>query len=214
MLADERIPARYAAKPSIGLMLAVTFFAYLALPVRCDAQEERKAPESQPNGAAAGTPPESASRVRRLDAVTWNPAGDELTWVVSTLDLKSEGNASASGEKQSYAIHLDRATMTFNGETRGFSEDEAVQMHALMNILSRYAIESTIWWEQGQGNKVDENGRPSSPRNEKEDSKSRPLAKTRKESEYAGAPEPTSVTSPEARSGVTNIGKSRERNAQ
>jgi hypothetical protein len=213
MLADERIPARYAAKRPIGLMLAFSFFAYLALPVRCDAQEERKAPESQPNGAAAGTSPESASRVRRLDAVTWNPAGDELTWVVSTLDVKSEGNASASGEKQSYVIHLDRATMTFNGETRGFSEDEAVQMHTLMNILSRYAIESTIWWEQGQGNKVEENGRPS-PRNEKEDSKSKPLAKTRTESEYAGAREPASATRSETRSGVTKIGKSQERSAQ
>ena len=89
---------------------------------------------------------------RRLESLTWNSVKHELTWVVS--------NSEKEKKEQSYRIQMDSATMSVNGESRGFSKREAANVHVLMDILSRYAIESTVWWEDGQGEKLDEKGRP------------------------------------------------------
>ena len=60
----------------------------------------------------------------------------------------------------SVVIHLESATMRFKGEGRHFSEDEAKGVHVLMDIISRYAMEATVWWETGQGEKIDGKGNP------------------------------------------------------
>jgi hypothetical protein len=98
---------------------------------------------------------------RRLETVTWNPTTCELTWVVS------EGNTSAGAylplARETYLVHVDAAVMQFNGEGRRFSQEEAQHVHTFMDILSQYAIGSTIWWELGQGEKVEEQKNPSPP---------------------------------------------------
>ena len=103
--------------------------------------------EPQGNSKASG-------KRRRLETVTWNPTTCELTWVIS------EGERSAGSylpvTRATYVIHMDSAIMQFDGEGRRFSQDEAENVHALMNILSEYAVESTIWWDMGQGEKLDE----------------------------------------------------------
>jgi len=92
------------------------------------------------------------AKPRKLESMTWNSVKHELTWVVS--------NSEKEKKVQSYRIAMDTATMSVNGESRGFSKREAANVHVLMDILSRYAIESTVWWEDGQGEKLDEKGRP------------------------------------------------------
>jgi len=89
---------------------------------------------------------------RRLESLTWNSVKHELTWVVS--------NSEKEKKEQGYRIQMDSASMNVNGESRGFSKREAANVRVLMDILSRYAIESTMWWEDGQGEKLDEKGRP------------------------------------------------------
>jgi hypothetical protein len=95
---------------------------------------------------------------RRLESVTWNSVEHKLTWVVSVGD-KKDGTYKAT-ENRSYRIDLDKAVMTFDGEDRRFSSDEAASVHKLMDLLAKYAVESTIWWESGEGQKLDKNGKP------------------------------------------------------
>jgi hypothetical protein len=98
------------------------------------------------------------AKLRRLESVTWNPVTEELTWVISSGDRKTGGYEAGAGD--TYKIHMDAAIMRFEGEGRRFSSDEADQVHKLMDVLSRYAIESTIWWEHGEGEKLNDDGNP------------------------------------------------------
>ena len=92
-------------------------------------------------------------KARRLETVTWSPTEHKLTWVVASGDM-DEGKFKSKG-KLSYVIDLDKATMQFNGENRGFSKNEAANVHALMDLVAKYAVESTVWWDDGQGDKLD-----------------------------------------------------------
>jgi len=98
------------------------------------------------------------TKLRRLESVTWNPVTEELTWVISSGDKKT--GSYEPGHGATYKIHMDAAIMGFEGEDRRFSSEEAEQVHKLMDVISRYAIESTIWWEQGEGERLDKDGNP------------------------------------------------------
>ncbi len=93
---------------------------------------------------------------RRLESVTWNSVKHELTWVISKGERDRETGAYKPLTTQTYLINIDKATMTFNGETRSFSKQEAVNVLALLDIIAKYAIESTVWWDQGHGRRTDE----------------------------------------------------------
>lgn len=110
---------------------------------------------------AAGQQQERASR--RLKSVTWNPVDHKLTWTVT--DGKLKGGEFLAGEDTTYEIDMDEATMTFNGEDRGFSKNEAVRVHALMDLITKYAAESTVWWEQGQGVPIPKGAKPEKGKN-------------------------------------------------
>jgi hypothetical protein len=96
-----------------------------------------------------------AVAIRKLESVSWNPATRELTWVVSKATRTSKNTV-----KDTYIIRVDQALMKFEGERRGFDPKEARSVQTLLNLLSRYAVESTVWWEQGQGIKLDDRVKP------------------------------------------------------
>ena len=98
--------------------------------------------------------PGMTQQLRRIEAVTWNPVTDELTWVVSA-GVSSSGSYKPESS-MTYLIHLGSATMMFNGERRRFGTDEADNVRILIDVLGRYAAESTIWWEAGMGQKFDD----------------------------------------------------------
>jgi hypothetical protein len=90
---------------------------------------------------------------RRLESVTWSPVDHKLTWTVtegSVVDGRFQGNG-----KSTYEIRMDKALMSVKGEDRRFSKSEAVSVHALMDLVSKYAVESTVWWDAGEGDPVD-----------------------------------------------------------
>jgi hypothetical protein len=93
---------------------------------------------------------------RRLETITWNPVDHKLTWTVTKGTLDS--GKFQSKEKTTYEINMDSATMTLNGEGRRFSKREAVSVHALMDLVAKYAAESTMWWDAGHGDPVDGSG--------------------------------------------------------
>jgi hypothetical protein len=84
--------------------------------------------------------------VRRLESVMWEPLQGQLTWVVSVWDLGSD--MSHPSELERYVIHVNAGTMDSKGEQRAF-EVPKTDLHALMDILSIYAMRCTIWWERG-----------------------------------------------------------------
>lgn len=90
---------------------------------------------------------------RRLESVVWSPSDHKLTWVISTGTKDTAGKYKPV-KSQTYNIDMSAATMTFNGEGRRFSRDEAKNVHVLMDLISKYAVESTIWWDQGQGTPI------------------------------------------------------------
>ena len=102
-----------------------------------------------------------AESVRRLESFTWAPNSSVLTWDISTGSMVDDSYKPKATDH--YQIDLDKATMTFNGETRRFSDDEAATVQSLMRLLSQYAVESTVWFETGQGDPVDGNGTGSRP---------------------------------------------------
>jgi hypothetical protein len=107
---------------------------------------------------AAGSSVQAQDRgPRRLESVTWNSVEHKLTWVVST---GKPGDTQKPAETKTYKIDMDAAIMTFNEENRRFSSEEAASVHALMDLLSKYAVESTVWWEAGQGQRIDKNSKP------------------------------------------------------
>ncbi|MGB9606067.1 MAG: hypothetical protein ACPL88_09350, partial [Bryobacteraceae bacterium] len=106
---------------------------------------QERAPEAKPSRAP-----------RRLESVTWNSVKRELTWVISRGERDQKTGAYKPLSTDTYLINMDKATMTFNGETRSFSKQEAINVSALLDIIAKYAIESTLWWDQGYGRRVDE----------------------------------------------------------
>ncbi len=127
--------------------------ALLALPAIGCAQEGRRAQnqESPPNlRAAQQEQPQDPETPRRLESVTWNSVNHELMWVISSGD-KSGGTLYRAAASANYRISLDDATMTFDGETRRFSREEASNVRVLMDLIGKYAVDSTVWWEDGQG---------------------------------------------------------------
>jgi len=99
--------------------------------------EEEKAPAQK-----------SPAKVRRLESVTWNPDTAVLSWVVSNFDtLETEKAAPVS--QDTYSIKMDGAIMKYKDEDRKFDPVGAKNVRTLMNLISLYAIESTVWWDQG-----------------------------------------------------------------
>ena len=104
---------------------------------------------------------DGSASLRRLESITWDSVKHELTWDVSRGEKK--GDAYQPNSKDRYEINMDNATMTVNGKSRRFSEDEATNVRTLMDFISRYALESTVWWEDGEGDPVDGSGTPTKP---------------------------------------------------
>jgi hypothetical protein len=96
---------------------------------------------------------QDAPTVRRLESVSWSPVKHRLTWEISSDAEKTDSIPAVKTDH--YEIQMDDATMTYNGETRRFSENEALQVRAVMDVISKYAADSTLWWEEGQGDPVD-----------------------------------------------------------
>jgi hypothetical protein len=101
--------------------------------------------------------------VKHLKSVTWDLNTHKLVWVVET-GTKTNGDFVASGTAR-YEVSPDEARMKFADETRGFTAEEAASLHHLLDVLSVYCAESTVWWDQGKGVPIDNQNQttPASP---------------------------------------------------
>lgn len=99
--------------------------------------------------------------VKRLDSVTWDLNTHKLVWVVQTGS--EETGSFVPGASAKYEISPKDAVMAFGEEKRGFTPEEASSLNDLLNVLSLYCAESTVWWDQGQGTPVDKKSTPAAP---------------------------------------------------
>jgi hypothetical protein len=94
---------------------------------------------------------------KRLSSVTWDLMTHRLTWDVQTgREVNGEFRAESTAH---YEISPDDAVMQVLNERRGFAAAEAKSLHRLLDTLSLYCAESAVWWDQGQGEKLEE-GKP------------------------------------------------------
>ncbi len=135
--------------------------ALLTLPAIGCAQEKRVQNDGSLDHRKAAQEkdePKAPEQPRRLETVTWNSVKHELTWVISSGDRAKKGDGGGLFQPEhsaNYQISLDEATMSFEGETRRFSREEASNVHVLMDLIAKYAVDSTVWWEDGQGEPLD-----------------------------------------------------------
>jgi hypothetical protein len=84
-----------------------------------------------------------------LKSVTWDPSEHMLRWEVVNP---------APRKNTVFTIKMDVATMESGEEVRRFSKQEAATVHRLMDLVTKYAAESTVWWEEGEGKPVQKDG--------------------------------------------------------
>ena len=95
-------------------------------------------------------------KIRRLESVTWNPITDQLSWVVTNGSAGDGGKYVPDPDKRfQYVIDLKEVTMEHEGNKRRFAKEEADNVLMVMQLISRYAQESTVWWEEGKGDPLD-----------------------------------------------------------
>ena len=94
---------------------------------------------------------------KRLQSVTWDLKAHRLTWVVQKGAEGKNGEFQAKTTEQ-YEIAPDEAVMMFSEEKRGFTKDEARALHRLLDTLSQYCAESVVWWDRGEGDRMDKDG--------------------------------------------------------
>ncbi len=145
-------------------LISASLATVLVLPALSCAQnrsaqpQDRQATLRMARQKHAAPPKQEDDAAWRLETVSWDPVKHELTWVITKGDKKGAAYKPQASEK--YLINMDDATMTFNNEKRGFSKEEAANVHVLMDVISKYAVDSTVWWDDGQGEPLDKNGKP------------------------------------------------------
>jgi hypothetical protein len=149
---------RSAIRFSLAALLALPGLGCAQQPPRVQ-DREPAANDSRDRRAARDARPVEAEAARKLESVTWNSVKHELTWVISTGG-QGDGTLYQPNMSENYRISLDDATMSFQGETRRFSREEAANVHILMDLVAKYAADSTVWWDEGQGEPVNK-GAPS-----------------------------------------------------
>jgi hypothetical protein len=141
---------RWAGHFSLAALLTLPAIGFVWQGRR--AQDRRHTPE-QGRAPSRAVADQDEQPPRRLETVTWDSVKHELTWVISNREANS-GKLYLPGPTENYQISLDDATMSYEGETRRFSRQEASNVHVLMDLIAKYAVDSTVWWEDGQGDPV------------------------------------------------------------
>jgi len=116
---------------------------------------------------------------RRLESITWSPSDHKLSWVISSGTKDTAGKFKPV-KSQTYNIDMSAATMTLNGEGRRFSRDEAKNVQVLMDLVSKYAVESTVWWDQGQGTPLGKENKNETDVNQQQPRRTRPVTPPRR----------------------------------
>lgn len=94
---------------------------------------------------------QSSEPVYQLVSVTWSLHDHKLRWDIAQGHEDDKGDFVMEKLLEQCEIDPDKGTMTIAGETRGFSKEETISLHRLLDVLANYAAESFVWWQRGGG---------------------------------------------------------------
>lgn len=98
-----------------------------------------------------------------MGPVTWDSQNQKLAWTVEKGEQKDGKFVPSSQQK--YEISPQDAMMAFQGQQRGFTQQEAAWLKHLLDVLTVYCAESVVWWNDGEGQPASPgqpNGKPPS----------------------------------------------------
>lgn len=114
--------------------------------------------QNQPNKADSQDQPAEGAQLKRLATVTWDLNSHKLVWTVEKGEQVNGQFVPKSTDR--YEVSPSEAYMSANAEKRGIETEEANSLHELLNVLSLYCVESTVWWENGGGASADRTADP------------------------------------------------------
>jgi hypothetical protein len=98
-------------------------------------------------------PDSNTTAAKRIKTITWDIQNQKLVWVVEDGTSKN-GQFTPSSEMR-YEISPKDKAMTVQGQKREFTEDEAVWLQHVLNVITMYCAESVVWWLDGEGDTPD-----------------------------------------------------------
>jgi len=107
--------------------------------------------------ATSAVAQQQAIHVKRVASVTWDSQSGKLVWVVQ--DGQEQNGEFAGSSEERYEISPKEAVMAVEGQQRTFTDTEVTRLWSLLHSLTLYCVESTMWWETGQGDPLD-HGKP------------------------------------------------------
>jgi len=86
-------------------------------------------------------------KVRRVETIAIDPSDCKLRWTASRGEMRS-GQFVQRGALEEYEIDFHAAEMKRGKIMHRFSEQEAANVHPVMQAVIRYAAESVEWFDQ------------------------------------------------------------------
>ena len=90
---------------------------------------------------------------RKLMSIVYSVEEDKLCWNV--MSSRMEGGVVIEKLEDQPCIDPKKATMEIAGDVREFSQEEARGLRKLLAILTLYALESQVWFDEGHGKPSD-----------------------------------------------------------
>jgi hypothetical protein len=103
--------------------------------------------------ATSAVAQQQAIHVKRVVSVTWDSQSGKLVWVVQ--DGQEQNSEFAGSSEERYEISPKEAVMAAEGQQRKFTDTDVTRLWSLLRLLTLYCVESTMWWETGQGVPLD-----------------------------------------------------------
>jgi hypothetical protein len=152
--------------PIVKLIYCSVLSGFILLTTSCTSGFKSSASSStkrndQNHGTLKRVDAKNRNTLRRLESITWDSVKHQMIWDVSRGEKSGDNYQPSSNDR--YEINMDNATMTVNGQSRRFNRKEASNVRILMDFISKYALESTVWWENGEGDPVDGKDAPDVP---------------------------------------------------
>jgi hypothetical protein len=132
--------------------MKTVFAIMLSCAALCCAQDSNKTASNKPEEQQE---PAATENIKRLQSVTWDLATHKLVWTVEKGSVVDGEFVPAKIVK--YEVSPDDAFMAYAGEKRSVAEEEAADLHHLLDVLSLYCVESVVWWDH------DTNAEPAGP---------------------------------------------------
>lgn len=92
---------------------------------------------------------------RRLENIRIDTVEGKLRWTISEGEMR-DGKYEPLILLPEYEVDLDAATMRLGSEKRSIGQEDVGVISRIVSLVVRYMVESTIWWESGQGVPVEQ----------------------------------------------------------